>query len=118
MTPVSWVVEPSSESATAPASFNAWASTGAFPARSRVMQPQRSTRQCPFRSKSSRNSRRRPGESGGGRVLGMARTVRKPPATAARVSWSMSPLWVCPGSLRCTWMSMNAGTVSIVVPGG
>ena len=38
----------------------------------------------------------------GGLTLGISKTEVTPPASAARLSLSMSALWVIPGSRKCT----------------
>lgn len=42
-----------------------------------------------------------------GEVFGMAQTIVMPPARAAAVPDLKSSLWVAPGSLKCTWISIR-----------
>ena len=44
-----------------------------------------------------------------GSVFGMQATAVKPPATADAVPVAIVSLCSCPGSRRCTWMSMSPG---------
>ena len=50
----------------------------------------------------------------GGLVLGMARTIVIPPASAAAVPDAMSSFSVPPGSLRWTWTSIRPTATSLV----
>ena len=44
-----------------------------------------------------------------GSVFGMQATAVNPPATAAAAPLAIVSLCSCPGSRRCTWMSINPG---------
>ena len=47
-----------------------------------------------------------------GSVFGMHATAVKPPATADAVPVAIVSLCSCPGSRRCTWMSMSPGVTT------
>ncbi len=103
----SWTGTPSSERATAPASFRAWASVRASPRSPMDTAPMGHTRTPQHSPARSRTQRTCSGLSITGRVLGMQATEVKPPRAAAAVPLAMSSLYSKPGSRRWTCISTS-----------
>src|SRR5271157_1405883 len=100
---------PSSETATMPASRIAPISAMASPLLPVLAAPIGHTRTWPCAFARSTMNRVIEALSFTGLVLGMQQTAVKPPRAAASVPVSMVSEFSCPGSRRCTCMSMKPG---------
>ena len=100
---------PSSETATIPASFISPISASSVPSEFLVTAPIGSTLARPARSACSITNRVTAALSFTGVVFGIAHTVVNPPATAAAAPLAIVSLYSCPGSRKCTCMSMKPG---------
>src|SRR3989442_1666961 len=100
---------PSSERATQPAPFSSAMSASSSPREPRETAPIGYTRASPASFAFFRMYDVTFASSLIGSVFGMQATAEKPPATAALVPVATVSLCSCPGSRRCTCMSMNPG---------
>src|SRR6266850_3460282 len=100
---------PSSETATIPASFIAAISAIASPLLPTDAAPIGHTRTLPPAFARSTMNRVTEALSFTGFVFGMQQTAVNPPRAAARVPVSMVSEDSCPGSRKCTWISIKPG---------
>src|SRR2546425_933927 len=107
---------PSSESATQPAAFSSAMSASSSPREPRDTAPIGYTRASAASCAFFRMYDVTFASSLMGSVFGMQATAVNPPATAAPVPLATVSLCSCPGSRRCTCMSMNPG--QMISPSG
>src|SRR5688500_10236191 len=100
---------PSSVTATQPASFNSAMSASSSPFCPRETAPIGYTRASPASAAFCKISFVTPALSLTGLVLGMHATAVNPPATAAATPVATVSLCSCPGSRKCTCISMKPG---------
>ena len=102
---------PSSVNPTAPARTSAWKSVISSPRLPKVAAGMASRFTTAPRSGASIHFSSAT-ESFTGVVFGIATTMVNPPAAAAAVPVAMVSLCVCPGSRRCTWISISPGATT------